>query len=76
MSTSCKATSIQAASTPDAPMIFVRDCFATIEVKCRIPQNGNRGESKLILHFPIETKRRFENYLKSASGRAFLKKRL
>jgi hypothetical protein len=43
--------------TPDAPMIFVRDCFATIEVKCRTPQNGNRCESKPMLRFLIETKR-------------------
>jgi hypothetical protein len=49
--------SIQADFTPDAPMIFVRDCFATIEVKCRTPQNGNCGESKPMLRFPIETKR-------------------
>ena len=56
MSTCCKAMSIQADSTPDAPMTFVRDCFATIEVKCRTPQNGNRGEPKPILRFPIETK--------------------
>ena len=57
MSTSCKATSIQPDFTLDAPMISVRDCFATIEVKCRTPQNGNRGESKPMLRSPIETKR-------------------
>jgi hypothetical protein len=43
--------------TLDAPMFFVRDCSATIEVKCRTPQNGNRGKSKPMLRFPIETKR-------------------
>ena len=49
--------SIQLDFTPDAPMIFVRDRFGTIDVKCRTLQNGNRGESKLILRFPIATKR-------------------
>ena len=56
MSTSCKAMSIQPDFTLDAPMIFVRDCFAIMEVKYRTPQNGNRGKSKPILRFPIETK--------------------
>jgi hypothetical protein len=48
--------SIQLDFTPDAPMISVHDCFAIIEVKCRTPQNGNPGESKLMLRFRIETK--------------------
>ena len=73
----CKVTLIRAAFTPDALMICVDDLIR--HNRGDVPHTSKWKPWRIKTYIALsdrERARSFETYLKSASGRAFVKKRL